>query len=145
MSETDILVEPRQCIIHAHRHASWFRVQDSVWFCGECHAKMGSRTLDPVGMPPDFGQHLSSLVELALDHVSDSFKEPFGCCPGCCARCGILAGLVIVNYLDDWARLVPSYTARGWWNRPLGQVNRVILEETWRRANDRLCHEHADW
>lgn len=92
-------------------------------------------------------RRIGKLVHFAIDKLwhcvadEDPDGDFFGCCPRCCAPCGVLAELLESGELDAWVLGWPDQLpGTSWWDASRSQVDRDFLERAWSRADEMGCH-----
>ena len=71
--------------------------------------------------------------------------EQLGCCPDCCAPCGVLRELARSGDLDAWVRAWPDDLSDIiWWDETTKTVRRDWLAASWANvAALQCCHEQS--
>lgn len=92
-------------------------------------------------------RRIGVLVNFAVDQLwynsPDSLDDDdhLGCCPVCCAPCGVLAALYRAGELDRWLALSPLKPEKCfYWDAAAGRLDRRWLLRSWRNCERLECH-----
>ncbi len=129
-----------QCFLHTGRIGTWFRVSDDTWWCGFCHARMGTLPLALHQLPEFLVPRIGNISCGTLEHLQERFLNADGCCPRCCRGCTSVAELLLEDHLDTWVKQHDDPTQFSWWLGQHGRVSRTFLAVAWRRADYLGCH-----